>query len=909
MRVPTADYTSQQNALANKYSAKSGKYLTQSITLAASNANVAQKALQLSEKSLALSQKSQENSEAQALAQQQYYSSMASLNKWQLGLNTVQSLVSGVYSIVQARDESKAKTALLDILSENDTKTTTSIANKKSKFVINSETGEMEPVIDSELTEWQNTQIEKIKAMGLTKDVEQSAINSLQSAFSESKNTILSGIANDAAQELQEYNTILENNALGQDLYAVSFDEFINPEVDESSKYASGYSLIDGRTYLSDSEKKTAKESYRLSSNEQRSQYYVAEAVKSGGKSAAYTRVEQLRDYLNLDDATCTKLLQYADTVDSQYTDTLTSRASETMSKGLSEGLMPDDIYRQIVQEIEGESSEHRNAAMQGAINAHITWATADASGIIAGYTTADEAGLALMLSNLEARSAYYNGGAEEVFTSAVKAVSNQLSTIASPEAAAAIIDNVDLVKDNAKAVNAQNEGYLNAVKEGKLSGYDAAYAIETTSLKFSPEYLSSLLDINSENYDPELYAEILTSQNSSSELVQKALESYKDNPLYSTFSDIVKDAEKNLLTIWGIDEENLYKDKNVEKKAAYTHFKAYVSGSIIDLMNETLSSELTADQIYARYEDIKNIAISENWSTLTSGTIMDSVSSNPTESALKMMQTFVDNPGTVYYNDYTGNIVWLDEDMKSTFENAAYQIKEDLSDRFNLKLDSAPIITLDESGTSAYPVAEFKADNGNRYRVNPTGSVFVVGKSGNLIYYGELQSKDTKDTEEEPTLPNGKTPTQVLADTLATVTPEEAIEALVNLRPITEEDRPTAEEEREMVKQGASPEEILDKRMESFNPNKYSLVPETTEMSKEDKEAALKVLEEGPEKLVKEGYYGQGTANLINSKGSEQTLPYAARLEQRTKEIMKEEGLSMSEARKKAVEELGGNR
>ncbi len=815
MRVPTADYTSQQNALANKYSAKSGKYLTQSITLAASNANVAQKALQLSEKSLALSQKSQENSEAQALAQQQYYSSMASLNKWQLGLNTVQSLVSGVYSIVQARDESKAKTALLDILSENDTKTTTSIANKKSKFVINSETGEMEPVIDSELTEWQNTQIEKIKAMGLTKDVERSAINSLQSAFSESKNTILSGIANDAAQELQEYNTILENNALGQDLYAVSFDEFINPEVDESSKYASGYSLIDGRTYLSDSEKKTAKESYRLSSNEQRSQYYVAEAVKSGGKSAAYTRVEQLRDYLNLDDATCTKLLQYADTVDSQYTDTLTSRASETMSKGLSEGLMPDDIYRQIVQETEGESSEHRNAAMQGAINAHITWATADASGIIAGYTTADEAGLALMLSNLEARSAYYNGGAEEVFTSAVKAVSNQLSTIASPEAASIVISNADQVKANAELVKAKNEGLLNAVKDGSISAIDAITAMEMNRLKVSAEDLKMWSDPNSEGYDPDAYIEAISSDTSTTKIINQALETYKDSPHYSTYSDIVKEANKSLLTIWGIDEDDLYKKGTDEQKEAYIHYKAFLSGSIIDLMNETASGELSDNDIIARWENVKAVAISEAWSTMTSETLMDSTSSTPTESALEVLQTFAENPGAVYYDNYNGNIVWFSDKMQTTFENAALQLRKDVEEQFGLTLETN--ITLDESGTSSYPVAEFKADNGNRYRVNPTGSVFVVGKSGNLIYYGELQSKDTKDTEEDR--------------------------------------------------------------------------------------------KSNPEKLVKEGYYGQGTANLINSKGSEQTLPYAARLEQRTKEIMKEEGLSMSEARKKAVEELGGNR
>lgn len=905
MRVPTADYTSQQNALANKYSAKSGKYLTQSITLAASNANVAQNALKLSEKSLALSQKSQENSEAQALAQQQYYQQMADLNKWQLGINTVQSLVSGVYSIVQARDESKAKTALLDILSENDTKTTTSIANKKSKFIVNSETGELEPIIDSELTEWQNTQIEKIKAMGLTKEVEQSAINSLQSAFSESKSTILTGIANDAAQELQEYNSILETNALGQDLYAVSFDDFINPEIDESKKYASGYSLIDGRSYLSDSEKKTAKESYRLSSNEQRAEYFVGEAAKSGGKSAAYTRVEQLRDYLNLDDATCTKLLQYADTVDAQYTDALSSKASETMTNALNEGALPSDIYRTLNTELEGESSEHKNTALKSAVNAHITWATAKASETIAGYSTADEAGLAEILTNLSEQSAYYAGGAEEVYNQAITAVSDRLSEIASPEAATTVITYADQIADNAKVIKATNEGYLNAVKTGAISAYDAAMAIENTSLKISPELLDSFLDPTSENYSPEAYAEAISSQNDSMDLLSDALDAYKDSPNYSTYKDLVDEAETSLLNIWGISKTDFYKKATPEQKEAYAHYKAFLSGSLIDLMNETASNELSANDLTARWEDVKAIAISDSWSTMTSGTLMDSATKTPTESALEVMQTFENNPGSAYYNNYTGNIVWFDDDMQTTFENAALQVQNDIADQFGLTFKKSPTITLDESGTSSYPVAEFIADNGNKYRCNPDGSVFVVGQSGNLIYYGKLGEETSEPTAGE----SGKTPSQMLADTLATLTPEQALEELGSLKTSIESDLPSKEEEKAAVESGATKEDIIKKRMESSNPNKFSLVEKNTTMTEEQKEEALNVLKDGvnesnAKERVSKGYYGGQAAGYVNNKGSKQSKSYQAALAERVTELMKE-GLSRDDASKKAYDEL----
>ena len=901
MRVPTADYTSQQNALANKYSAKSGKYLTQSITLAASNANVAQNALKLSEKSLALSQKSQENSEAQALAQQQYYQQMADLNKWQLGINTVQSLVSGVYSIVQARDESKAKTALLDILSENDTKTTTSIANKKSKFIVNSETGELEPIIDSELTEWQNTQIEKIKSMGLTKEVEQSAINSLQSAFSESKSTILTGIANDAAQELQEYNSILETNALGQDLYAVSFDDFINPEIDESKKYASGYSLIDGRSYLSDSEKKTAKESYRLSSNEQRAEYFVGEAAKSGGKSAAYTRVEQLRDYLNLDDATCTKLLQYADTVDAQYTDALSSKASETMTNALNEGALPSDIYRTLNTELEGESSEHKNTALKSAVNAHITWATAKASETIAGYSTADEAGLAEILTDLSEQSAYYAGGAEEVYNQAITAVSDRLSEIASPEAATAVITYADQIADNAKVKKAINEGYLANVKAGKTSAYEACYSINNNAFKFTEEEL----DYMAKN-DPEAYAEAISSQNDSTDLVMACLESYKDTPNYSVYKGFVDEAESSLLNIWGYTSKtDFYKKATPEQKEAYAHYKAFLSGSLIDLMNETASNELSANDLTARWEDVKAIAISDSWSTMTSGTLMDSATKTPTESALEVMQTFENNPGSAYYNNYTGNIVWFDDDMQTTFENAALQVQNDIADQFGLTFKKSPTITLDESGTSSYPVAEFIADNGNKYRCNPDGSVFVVGQSGNLIYYGKLGEETSEPTAGE----SGKTPSQMLADTLATLTPEQALEELGSLKTFIESDLPSKEEEKAAVESGATKEDIIKKRMETSNPNKFSLVEKNTTMTEEQKEEALNILKDGVNELdtkerISKGYYGGQSAGYVNNKGSRQSKSYQAALAERVTELMKE-GLSRDDASKKAYDEL----
>lgn len=935
MRVPTADYTTQQNALANKYQAKSGKYLAQQISLNTSNAKVAQNALQISEKSLALSKQSQANSESLALAQQQYYQSMASLNKLSLGVNIAQSVFNSVYSIVQARDESKAKTALLDILNENNEKTTTSIVNQKNKFTINPETGEMQAVIDSELTEWQNSQIEKIKSMGLTKDVEQSAINSLQSAFNDSKSTILSGIANDAAKELQEYNTILENNALQQDTYIMSFDDFINPDIDEYKKYSTGYTLIDGRAYLSDSEKKTAKANYRISSNEQRAQYYVGDAAKSGGKAEAYKRVEQLRDYLNLDDATCTKLLQYADTVESQYVDALSSKASEAMTSALNQGMLPDEIYRTLTAELEGESEEHKSEALQSAINAHITWATADVSSIIAGYTTADEAGLATILSNLSERSAYYAGGAETVFNQAVTQVSKQLSTIASPEAATAIITHADEIKQNQKRLDAICEGWLTNIKIGVSSPYEIVTAIERDSLKFTAEQLEDMA-VN----DSDAYIEAISAQTSSMNFVKKALEAYKDSPNYSTYSYIVKDAESSLLNIWGLTEKTLATKGTDEQKEAFSNFRAYVSGALIDLMNQTASNELSDEDLLDMYEDIKNLAISKNWSVMTSETVMDSTRKNPTESALQIMQTFVETPGSVYYNDYTGNLIWYDKKMQSTFENAALQLQNDVADQFGLTFKEAPSVTLNEKGTSAYPVAEFNASNGNKYRVNPDGSVYVVGVSGNLMYYGTLGEEPSTN---EPVI-DGKTATQMIADTVAQYKPEEVLEMLGNIKTEPQTTIPsttdvTTEIERlksegyqpdetelknrvdKLVESGVSESEaterattelITQKTLENISPKEQKTKQEYVDLQGLDTEIKRR-------NMVASGYYGQQATGyqkqgeaLKNGQTSEPTPSYVAAFEERVKELIKE-GYPAEEAREQAAKELapqyGGNK
>lgn len=906
MRVPTADYTTQQNAIANKYQAKSGKYLAQQININTSNAKVAQKSLQLSDKSLELSKKSLDNQQTLALAQQEYYQSMARLNKWAFAVDTTQKIVSSVYSIVQARDESKVKSAIMDILSENDERATTSVVNQKNKFITDPETGEMKAVIDSELTEWQNSQYEKIKSMGLTTEVEKSAMATLQEAFGNTKSTILEGMAKDAAQGLQEYNLLLEERALGQDLYSISFDDFINPDIDDSQKYTSGFALIDGRNYYSDSEKKTAKENYRLKSDEQRAQYYVAEAAKTGGKVAAYTRAEQLRDYLNLDDATVTNLLKYANTVEGQYVDALSTQMSEAMTTGLKNGVLPDEIYRNIVSQLEGESEEHKNEAMQAAMNAHVTWATADVSAIISGYSSVDEASLTQMLSDLSERSSYYKGGAEAVFDKAVSQVSKQLKDLVGEPAAEALISNIDAVKANNKAVKAANQGFVNAVKTGDISAYDAAFMIERTDLKFSEDYLDALLDPDSEEYNPELYAEIISSHNDSMKLLNEALESYKDHSLYSLFNDLVKNAESNLLNIWKTSVKDLQASKDENKKSAYLHFKAYVSGSLIDLMNETTSKELSAEDIYNRYENIKNIAIGSCWKDMTSETLMDSAKSTPTESALKTIQIFKDNPDAVYYNDYSGNLVWFDQKMQSTFDNAAIQIRNDLEEQFGLQLDEKPDITIKETASGAYPVARFKSTNGKEYRVDGDGNVFVVGASGNLISYGKL----------------GETPDPVqtkTAETFAGITVAEAVGLASQAPSIPKPNIPSVSYINDLIEEGYTPEEAVQKAVSENPPEAFTITkPAVSTNENKDAHQSLKEwndqIEENTRRQKDQEFANRNSGTLTSNQEA-----YASEIEAEGYDYNEarqlaplvdkyrvEEKLSFDEALKKAVRELG---
>jgi len=284
----------------------------------------------------------------------------------------------------------------------------------------------------------------------------------------------------------------------------------------------------------------------------------------------------------------------------------------------------------------------------------------------------------------------------------------------------------------------------------------------------------------------------------------------------------------------------------------------------------------------------------------------LDSAKNTPTESALKTMTMFKDNADSAYYNDYTGNIVWFDQRMESTFKNAALQIRNDLEEQFGLDLNAEPDITINNKDKAkTYPEARFITTDGKEFRVDGDGNVFIVNSSGNLISYGKL----------------GETPDPVqtkTAEVFANVSAQDVL-SLANQKPSPpKQNIPSASYVQSLIDEGLSPEDAVQKAIEE-NPVKNPFeIPKPTTEKNETGQQTLREWNEKQESSLR----AQKDAEFANRNSGDLTSTqeaYASEIEAEgyghvearqlaplVDKYRVEERLSFEEALKKALKELG---
>ena len=732
MRAPTRDYSSLKSAVANKYSAQAGGLTAQGIKLNSDNVEIAKKAVDISQKSIALSKKSLD-------VTGEYNRKQATVNAINAGVNIVNAgvdLASKIYSIVQTNQAGKAQSALLAINQENSRKTKESVLNGTSYIQYN-EDGSYSIVIDPELVQWQQDQIKAFRDDKKMDDtVRNNAIASLEGMFSETSESLMSTIAKNAASEIQNSFNANLLAAQGQDVNLWSYEDLISGKYDDDSLYSAGYSLINSRKDLSDREKESLRTQYRESVNLERATNMVSEAARKGGKPKAYEVAEWFRSAYNYDDSTITKLINQANTSEAQYINAASSQVAETMTAGLKNGLLPEEIYRTIDAQLEGETEEHKAQIRKAATDAHIAWATADITERTKGYDTADIGSLAVMLDDIVQNKQLYEGGAEAVYNTAVSNIYKQMETFGD-ELAQAAIENIDTVKSMLATLDKQAESLLSSLLSGdeNLTGYDVINAIvsQSESIQRNPEYKALAVE------NPELYNALLDSNVRVNNFVKKVIGSVGvDEDLQSALMTAYMQGSNGVWKRMGIKEnQNL----SVAQITALDNAEKFFAGSLTDLALEARGGKLSPEETLKRVDDLLAVQTSDIYDALTAGSItVKGLGKGTTEysAAIEAFKLFDEHPGSMYYDDSSGKIVWMDKAMETTFNAAADIVKQSLMDQ------GAGIVSVrtgerrPDGSVSSVPEAQFLTSSGSYYTVDSeSGAIYLTGTNGETTQVG----------------------------------------------------------------------------------------------------------------------------------------------------------------------------
>jgi len=620
-------------------------------------------------------------------------------------------LAGSISDLVQENQTQEVNRSLNDWQTKYQQAVTTSIANNKTYFRTNDETGEAQLVIDQDILDMQSDYRSQIEGSDYTKKVKQSALQSLDSLFASSQGTMLT-----QALQRQQQAT---NSAFDVNLNTNAYNLDLQTPIGENG-YSNGYAVISSRKDLSDNEKAAYTAAYKAKVDYGKAGEIVGLTARTEGTAAAKAKALELKQQYSFTEEQYQSLVYSGNTSASLESASVLQTATDAFQSALDANASPAAAKAEIMQSISSQPQERKDAVETALDSQHVQWAQKQIVPYTTGLDNMTRDELVVMKGLLEDSSPMFAGGAESVKDSAVSVIDSYIAKLDKSDAAAAKTAETESLADIKKRV-ADQTAYMNnayqSFKNGEISG------------KTAIQLVTNYANVDESDEDNTKAFEFI------GKVIKEAVPASQ-----KAFADDMLDKYKSsLLDSMGFKDTS---KMDADQLSDYYSSVNWASGAIADLFLSTSSNNMSVADIGSQFQSILDSTIARTLDIVSARTLYDHLGTLPVSGAYDAQEAFAS--GTFVYSDpQTGQYRWQSADVKDTFDDMTAAFQGVLKDN---GIEVAPVAGLLEADGNLLAIPVFQGTDGKRYMVSREGifSIDVDGKTELVAKTAESNQTET---------------------------------------------------------------------------------------------------------------------------------------------------------------------
>ncbi len=620
-------------------------------------------------------------------------------------------LAGSISDLVQENQTQEVNRRLNDWQTKYQQAVTTSIANNKTYFRTNDETGEAQLVIDQDILDMQSDYRSQIESSDYTKKIKQSALQSLDSMFSSSQGTMLTQALQRQQQATNSaFDINLNTNAYNLDLQTPIGDD----------GYNNGFAVINSRTDLSANEKAAYTAAYKAKVDYGKAGEIVGLTARTEGTAAAKAKALELKQQYSFTEEQYQSLVYSGNTSASLESASVLQTATDAFQSALDANASPAAAKAEIMQSISSQPQERKDAVETALDSQHVQWAQKQIVPYTTGLDNMTRDELVVMKGLLEDSSPMFAGGAESVKDSAVSVIDSYIAKLDKSDAAAAKTAETESLADIKKRV-ADQTAYMNnayqSFKNGEISG------------KTAIQLVTNYANVDESDEDNTKAFEFI------GKVIKEAVPASQ-----KAFADDMLDKYKSsLLDSMGFKDTS---KMDADQLSDYYSSVNWASGAIADLFLSTSSNNMSVADIGSQFQSILDSTIARTLDIVSARTLYDHLGTLPVSGAYDAQEAFAS--GTFVYSDpQTGQYRWQSADVKDTFDDMTAAFQGVLKDN---GIEVAPVAGLLEADGNLLAIPVFQGTDGKRYMVSREGifSIDVDGKTELVAKTAESNQTET---------------------------------------------------------------------------------------------------------------------------------------------------------------------
>lgn len=604
-------------------------------------------------------------------------------------------LAGNINNLVQENQTQEVNKSLTDWQTQYQQAVTTSIANNKTYFRTNDETGEAQLVIDQDILDMQSDYRSQIEASDYTKKIKQSALQSLDSMFASSQGSMLT-----QALQRQQQAT---NSAFDVNLNTNAYNLDLQTPIGENG-YSNGFAVISSRKDLSENEKSAYMASYKAKVDYGKAGEIVGLTARTEGTAAAKAKALELKQQYSFTENQYQALVYSGNASASLESASVLQMATDAFSSALDANASPAAAKAEILQSISSQPQE-RKEAVETALDAkHVQWAQKQIVPYTTGLDNMTRDELVVMKGLLEDSSPMFSGGAESVKDSAVSVIDSYIAQWDKSDAAAAKTAESESLADIKKRVADQtsymNNAYL-SFQNGEISG------------KTAIQLVTNYANVDESDED----------NTKAFEFIGKVIKEAVPASQKAFADDMLAKYKSSLLDSMGFKDTS---KMDADQLSDYYSAVTWANGAIADLFLSTSTSSLSVADIGSQFQSILDSTTAKTLDIVSAGTLYDHLGALPVSGAYDAQEAFASGM-YVYPDPQTGQYRWQSSDVKQTFDDMTTAFKGVLEDN---GIEVAPVAGLLEADGYLLAIPVFQGTDGKRYMVSREG-IFRVTDNG----------------------------------------------------------------------------------------------------------------------------------------------------------------------------------